>query len=127
MAACEVGEAGVTEKKQSCDPTGRSGNKAGRASVKDIHDLHGVHGNGLKHAAVTLVVHHHHEEVAAGDLLDHKGPAGGRKRDVNVTDVWESGRRGSTLDVRREDWPHRWLSANTPPDSHTQKHPGILL
>lgn len=42
--------------------------------VKDIHDLDGVHGNGFKHAAVTLVVHHHHEEVAAGDLLDHKGP-----------------------------------------------------
>lgn len=42
--------------------------------VKDIHDLDGVHGDGLEHAAVTLVVHHHHEEVAAGDLLDHKGP-----------------------------------------------------
>lgn len=48
--------------------------------VKDIHDLDGVHGNGLEHAAVTLVVHHHHEEVAAGDLLDHKGPDGDRTR-----------------------------------------------
>lgn len=63
--------------------------------VKDIHDLHGVHGNRLKHAAVTLVVHHHHEEVAAGDLLDHKGPAGGRKRDVAVVNVWESRQQGS--------------------------------
>lgn len=43
--------------------------------VKDIHDFDGVHGDWLKHAAVTLVVHHHHEEIAAGDLLDHKGPA----------------------------------------------------
>lgn len=47
--------------------------------VKDIHDLDGVHGDGLEHAAVTLVVHHHHEEVAAGDLLDHKGPVGERE------------------------------------------------
>lgn len=43
--------------------------------VKDIHDFYGVHGDGLEHAAVTLVVHHHHEEIAAGNLLDHKGPA----------------------------------------------------
>lgn len=43
--------------------------------AKDIHDLDGVHGDWLKHAAVTLVVHHHHEQVAAGDLLDHEGPA----------------------------------------------------
>ena len=43
--------------------------------VKDIHDFDGVHGDWLVHAAVTLVVHHHHEEIAAGDLLDHKGPA----------------------------------------------------
>lgn len=68
--------------------------------MKDIHDLHGVHGDGLKHAAVTLVVHHHHEEVAAGDLLDHKGPAGGREeRDVNVLNVWDSLRRGSPCAV----------------------------
>lgn len=48
-------------------------------SVKDIHDLHGVHGDWLEHAAVALVVHHHHEEVAAGDLLNHKGPEGERE------------------------------------------------
>lgn len=101
--------------------------------MKDIHDLHGVHGNRLEHAAVTLVVHHHHEEVAAGDLLDHKGPAGGRKRDVAVMNVWESGQQGSRCTIEDAGRASGRLvsplaiSKHTDSLAQTQKHGCIFL
>lgn len=66
--------------------------------VKDIQDFDGVHGDWLEHAAVTLVVHHHHEEIAAGDLLDHKGPAN-HSKDSQKQKKDEEGREGE----QRED------------------------
>lgn len=70
--------------------------------MKDIHDFDGVHGDWLKHAAVTLVVHHHHEEIAAGDLLNHKGPANHSTDSQTEKERWKRKREQET--VEREIW-----------------------